>query len=818
VENKTTLIVAIAGFLHDIGKFAERGEMILPETYSDKDRVSGLYLPFDKKSNRYTHKHALYSAAFIEKYNEFIPKEIIGTGEDTLLNLVGCHHNPNTSLQWIATEADRIASGFERESNEADGQGISIKRFRETRLVSIFEEILLDQVDNIESLKWRYPLRTLSPSGIFPSEEAEPDDGKYDYNNLFATFESLIEDLPDKDNAELWFEHFESLFLRFTANIPSATVGRIIPDASLYDHSRATSAIAAAMYRYHKETNSLQINEVKDCGKEKFLLIAGDFFGIQDFISLSGGATNKNASKLLRGRSFAVSLISSLAADLLCRELGLPHISTVLNVAGKFMIIAQNTTSAIQSIAKVKDRINEWLFKHFFGETTFGLATISATANDFKMDKEKGFSTLQRCLAQALSECKFNKIDLNKYGGAVTDFLDHFNNNLGVCTYCGKRPATQILDEYSSCSICADHKLFGEKIIHLPQIVITDLSGSGSADKISEPIFDNYIVFLDENNGRNVTSKPLRRWQLTMPETGSGIAMRFIGGHLPRFDNGEPKTFEDIAKSSVAKDIEGNEIGTEAIGILKADLDNLGEFFFRAGKTGRMNMSRSATLSRQLEFFFSLWLPDFLSRNEMYHDIYTVFAGGDDLFLVGPWNVIITFVTELNDHFREFVAKNEKLTLSCGITLHKPSVPIPYLSSSTERALKLSKGKKEKKSITLFGQTVTWERFAELNDIYKKIEEYIDRKILNTAMLLRLIRLSAMASKEKSMTQGVKINELEALKWRSYLYYSFARNIKDNDAVEKLSASFVSWIEQYGEDMKIPLWRILYERRGGRKK
>ena len=32
-----------------------------------------------------------------------------------------------------------------------------------------------------------------------------------------------------------------------------------------------------------------------------------------------------------------------------------------------------------------------------------------------------------------------------------------------------------------------------------------------------------------------------------------------------------------------------------------------------------------------------------LKNSEEFKDIYTVFAGGDDLFLIGPWNKIVDF-------------------------------------------------------------------------------------------------------------------------------------------------------------------------------
>lgn len=50
-------------------------------------------------------------------------------------------------------------------------------------------------------------------------------------------------------------------------------------------------------------------------------LIGGDFYGIQNFIFSDSGEAGKHRSKILRGRSFAVSLLCELTADMICRKI-----------------------------------------------------------------------------------------------------------------------------------------------------------------------------------------------------------------------------------------------------------------------------------------------------------------------------------------------------------------------------------------------------------------------------------------------------------------------------------------------------------------
>ena len=105
---------------------------------------------------------------------------------------------------------------------------------------------------------------------------------------------------------------------------------------------------------------------------------------------------------------------------------------------------------------------------------------------------------------------------------------------------------------------------------------------------------------------------------------------------------GDPKTFAHISSKALNPiDEKGRYCGLDALGILKADVDNLGLIMGWGLKGDRFTLSRLATLSRQLDLFFSCFLPDLIASKSEFQNIYTVFAGGDDLFLIGPWNRIM---------------------------------------------------------------------------------------------------------------------------------------------------------------------------------
>src|SRR5208337_928892 len=473
---ETVLKIALAGLMHDIGKFAERAGMDVP--YDVLNSNQHLYQPYIKAQNRHTHRHAAYTASFIDYFDGFLPtaltKAAWGMG-DAFVNLAAGHHRPDTPMQRIIAVADRVSSGFDRQEFEGYNEKIDIPDYKKTRLMTMFEHIRISKKEQPENGRgrWRYPLKALSPQSIFPvlSDSAAGQTAEEEYKNLFLEFMENVKRLAHKEeNIVLWYEHFDSLLRDFTAHIPAVTVGDARTDVSLYDHLRATAALAVALYRFHDATGSLSVDAVsEDWSTRKFLLVSADFYGIQDFIFSEGGESAKGRAKTLRGRSFMVSLFSELAAHELCQELGLPHTSVVLNAAGKFTLICHNTADARAAVASAEKRINDWLVERFYGENTFGVSLIEASPDDFVCGN---FAGLRLRLGELLDRRKFGRIDMKQHGGAVPGYLTSFDNTLkpSLCPFCGKRPsvAGAMHKEWASddsCASCRDHIFIGRNIV-----------------------------------------------------------------------------------------------------------------------------------------------------------------------------------------------------------------------------------------------------------------------------------------------------------------------------------------------------------------
>lgn len=870
--DETVYKIALAGFLHDIGKFAERAAgargaddvgFFPDEEFLNNNR--DLYQPF--WDGRHTHAHAVYTAAFIDQFEKLLPKKF-NKGEwglgDSFVNLAAGHHKPKTPMQWLIAIADRVSSGFDRvEFEDKYNKEIQVKDYKKTRLLTIFEGLSTEgkwKSDSLEDYKYRYPLKELSPENIFPQNSAEirqidNEQASEDYRQLFFNFINALEELSHKENIPLWFEHFDSLFMIFGSHIPAATVGNVVPDVSLYDHSKTTSALASALYQYHQETDTMTLEAIKDYEPNKFLLISGDFYGIQDFIFTEGGSTGKASAKLLRGRSFYISLLSELAADMLCRELGLPVTSIILNAAGKFTLLAHNTVKAKEAVKTVEEKINNWLIENFLGQSSMGFSMVEASCNDFV---KGNFVDLWERLSRAVDRKKYTKFDLVQHGGCVGDYLDSFDNELGICPFCNKRPAhksAKVKEDYS-CKICHDQIFIGTGIVKNEQIAITAIDADLHGEKLLEPIFGKYQFAFATGELKEFAreGKLFKFSNIGISETGEiakNITAKFINGYVPKYededlhddryfagkksekkklqmidqirldkDEGIPKTFGHIAVKALSFTDKPNKFkGIEALGILKADVDNLGLLFAIGIKRERLTLSRLATMSRQMNNYFSVFLPYKLKTDERFKNIYTVFAGGDDLFLIGPWNRIIEFAGFLNESFKEYVCKNEKITISAGIALHKPNTPVLTLAETSEHALHASKSK-GRDSITVFAETAKWNDFAELQGIKNTIEKWLDSEKINNAMLFRLNEFIEMKKQEDEITKGVVyLEDMECLKWHSRFRYTVVRNIgkelkgdKRQEAIEEVMR-IADWLETYKGALKIPLWQVIYNRR-----
>lgn len=899
--------LALAAYLHDLGKFAERARL---DEAGEKSADGNKRIEIDKQlycpqfDGRYTHVHAAYTALGFDLLEDALPK-LVGAdmtpfgawkerdADDSLLNAAARHHKPDSFLQWIVATADRLASGFERETfesyNAAPDETPQKLNHYTARQWTLLERIdLVDGAGRREMPAWRYPLRPLSPQSMFPAKasECEKSDNKAaqaEYRALWNAFIAGLDGIPKahRDSLPLWLDHFDSLWQTFAHCIPSATAGGVAPDVSLYDHSRATAALAVALWRYHADRgdDAAAVREQlraqwdreradSELGRlaweeEKFLLIQGDFFGIQDFIFAAGGETQKRAAKLLRGRSFYVSLLSELAALRVLEALGLPPTSQVINAAGKFLIVAPNLPDCREKLAAVQKEFDDWFLRHAFGQSGIGLAMLEARAERFKSGKtDSPFRDLTKRLFERLDEAKLRRFGLcgaTPAPAAFAGFLDEFHNERRECKIDGRSPAKIQKDgiwmsELSSDQIDVGHWLATRDRVLVSRAAIAPLAGQ-TLDRLHLPIFGFRVLFTHAEEatgkfGHEAKSGNLRRcWDFSLPASAgaaplwNGYARRQINAYVPRFgaigdweseryrglENLEDfsphpeeiKTLNHLARDDRRLDENGRWVGQEALMTFKGDVDNLGAIFQKGLE--RPSFAKMAGLSRQMNAFFAVYLPWLCQRE--FPNVYTVFAGGDDFFLIGPWHTTLKLADRMKTEFARYVA-NPQIHFSAGLSMTKPGLPIRQLAELAEHALDSAKSCRSaagssKNAVNCFGQTVSWTAFGELTKLAEDLETKRDELALSTGYLYGLLHLTDMAAQEHKRPENAL--------WHSHFAYRTRRMLEtlikggeDREATERKRRTLQNrlaldvaenGIKKYRAAYKIALFAYLYQRR-----
>jgi CRISPR-associated protein Csm1 len=242
-----------------------------------------------------------------------------------------------------------------------------------------------------------------------------------------------------------------------------------------------------------------------------------------------------------------------------------------------------------------------------------------------------------------------------------------------------------------------------------------------------------------------------------------------INGQIPKTDKNEALEFNDIAKLSK---------GDSKLAALKLDVDNLGSLFCDRTE------DEYKTLSKALTDFFDEKLVQLIKELKMQQNIYVVFSGGDDCFLIGSWDKVLKLAIELRRKFAGFQRDlkekiislpKDDITFSAGIIVFQPHFPMLQLAEEVEEALGTSKRADKKSSVTIFGKCLTWDEFEKAQKLSATLEELINNPDERKKENKRLLQIFRSVYPQN--------NEMPKV-WR--LKYYLRRNVKkDNEVTVK---------------------------------
>lgn len=259
-----------------------------------------------------------------------------------------------------------------------------------------------------------------------------------------------------------------------------------------------------------------------------------------------------------------------------------------------------------------------------------------------------------------------------------------------------------------------------------------------------------------------------------------------LARHIPTNESGQAIEFVDLA---------GRARGAPMLAVLKADVDSLGQAIGRRME-GAGNLEPLRSFSKRLEDFFAQVL-DRQMRNEVrWSNLYTVFSGGDDALLVGPWDIVLDFAGHLQELFaRQF--DDDNLTISAGVALVKPKFPMRLAARQAEDLLHHAKTEKAprtdapKDQCSAFGQLWKWRDHKAITQSAKQLADWVDagtiqRGWLHTVLELALLRRGEQPGRDPGMASAMATSRLA---------YHVGRNWpKSNDRDPQKSAAR-RWID-----------------------
>jgi len=778
--------VALGAYLHDVGKLIQRavGDVAaLPETV--RNRISDVLPVFQ---GRHSHFHALFSDAFFEEYVDAhpLPSEL---DSRWMRDCAVYHHRPlndgvavpNGAITHLVTEADRISSGMERKKRDEDEER-SRDRYRRVRLVSTPSII---QINHREAPKRRYySITNIGPEALIDLNRDEEDaNGVERYKMEWKGFREAYVDLAHRTKSSLdgYIEGLIALGERFWWSVPSSTVDD--PDVSLHDHDRVVAAVAACLYQHHAFTGELTDEvAVRNRGRRKFRLLTGDLSGIQSTLFRLKTESVKGLARLLRGRSFRMQLITEAAARRACRAFELPWFNVIQLAGGRFLLLAPETApgEAERRTEGLRAEIDAWMLDQYVGDLALNLALTEPLSAD---DLIHRLPSVYARVGDAVERAKLRPLGTQSFGVVRLPF----DANLGVCGACGVRPATTGDGDDARCPACAAETELGRRLPKAKAIAIR-------AQSEGEAIFGVEFQVLVEGQ-KSATASGFRLRPSDIAE-GIPAADRFFEAYTPRHthetlgderlakarkDSGEDDapeeggllTFAELAALGVETNRKGQTIGRPMLALLKADVDNLGRVFGE-GLGNRRSLSRTAALSRLMDAFFTGWLPYHLRTH--FPNLYTVYAGGDDLMVLGPWLDVLRFAPTLRAAFARFSGGNPSLTLSAGIELFDAKTPVSLAAAGAEARLEAAKhADKAKDKVCAMGpadEAMTWADWSRALDQAEELHALIGEETISTALLYRLLMLDDRRRKSKTDPQCAD--------WRAKLGYTVCRSVKEN--------------------------------------
>lgn len=640
-----------------------------------------------------------------------------------------------SAMTEILNEAERLALPGERIPTAADLP----------LLVSIMGHLHHQQKVGF------YRPQVIGPEAIMP-ETTQPTNLAPVYTALWQEFARERQQLITTQQSALVQEaNLHALLQRYTWAIPAPLLDTdrcAITDISLYDYARISAALAVCLQQPTKAATAI--------------LIGGDISGVQEWLYTFGST---GAARSLRGRSFYLQLLSEVIAFYVLARLQLPMSNLLYAGGGNFYVLAPAQLAPV--LSEIRQEISRKLLKMHDG--ALYVALTSAPIHRAMLLGEDGkqvtdaWGAVSRQLNQQKSR-RFTELTNSEMASVIGSGMGWSGKPEHTCAVCRRmilpneraEPVENEPEKYT-CAQCKSFRELGNALRDAEFLVISQLVTSQREEESSQTVtdwlqglrqfgYDVQLVSLSQEQRKDPSHREPPKnyemmriyfWQEQTPTLnqfpGNPDRLRTVWSYRPLAQC--VPLVDDPAEGGwrIANFDELKSDGIARWGVLRMDVDSLGGIF-REGITGRhsndasalrqTSFSRLVGVSGLLRLFFEGYVPKLADKyNACEPRMYLMYAGGDDLFVVGGWSDLPNLAQEIRREFDRFVCGNPKVTISGGVAIAPDKkYPLYQLAAEAGDAEHQAKHYRPQKDAFCFlDQPMAW------GDEYNPIKTYVDQ-------------------------------------------------------------------------------------------
>ena len=225
------------------------------------------------------------------------------------------------------------------------------------------------------------------------------------------------------------------------------------------------------------------------------------------------------------------------------------------------------------------------------------------------------------------------------------------------------------------------------------------------------------------------------------------------------------KSFEDYAQNT-------------KLGILRMDVDGLGKRFVE----GFNSIKEYKAFSTRLVDFFEKKTQTIQQESSFRDYLNIIYAGGDDLFVVGRWDKVIDYAERIHKDVGTEFGK-DGITISGGIAIVNPKFPIAKAAElageAEEEAKQFREG--EKNALCFLGKTISWkEEFEYVKSYQQQFVSLIQNYGLSKGILHKLMLYSSIADHNKIRKREEKPEDFSYIWHISYYLTRYINRYKSN--------------------------------------